>query len=294
MLTASLLAALCMPAHAQVAPDTPPEPGDRPQTVANGYLPLWELGLIGGAAFTPAYPGSSGRSSRVLALPYFVYRGKVLRTDAGGLGARLITSDRIELDAGVSLSLPARSDKNSARAGMPDLGTLLEAGPRLKIKLLQIDPTTRLRLELPLRAVLSTNSGVKHRGFTFEPRIGLGTRFVEQRTSVDASFGAVFGDSGLNRYLYDVSPQYALPSRPAYHARAGLTLLRAGLSASHNYTPDVRLFGFLRYESYAAATNRDSPLLTAANGVGAGFGIAWTFRRSSTMSPTPTMTATSQ
>ena len=52
-----------------------------PALAAEPALPLWEAGVFGGTAATPAYPGSSERSTRTLALPYLIYRGKVLRAD---------------------------------------------------------------------------------------------------------------------------------------------------------------------------------------------------------------------
>ena len=46
-------------------------------------LPLWEAGVFAGVASTPAYPGSTDRSQRSLALPFFIYRGEVLRRQTG-------------------------------------------------------------------------------------------------------------------------------------------------------------------------------------------------------------------
>lgn len=98
-------------------------------------LPLWEVGLIGAIASTPAYPASDQRSQRSLVLPYVIYRGEILRADQSGVGARLFYNDAVELDVGFALSLPARSDDVPARSGMPDLGALIEFGPRLKFNL---------------------------------------------------------------------------------------------------------------------------------------------------------------
>jgi outer membrane scaffolding protein for murein synthesis (MipA/OmpV family) len=57
-------------------------------------------------------------------------------------------------------------------------------------------------------------------------------------------------------------------------------LLRAGLFGSRKLSPDLRLFGFLRYESYAGAANRDSPLMKKPTGASIGVGLAWTLARS--------------
>jgi outer membrane protein len=251
------------------------------QQSATPVLPLWEAGIVGGAVSTPAYPAADDRSSRLLALPYLIYRGEILRSDASGIGARLLRTDRVEFDVGFAASLPARSDHVAARAGMPDLGFLGEFGPRLKVFLVNPTPTSRLRLDLPLRAVMEFRGGVRRRGTTFEPRLVFETREAGSPWSYDASLGLVIGDSGINRYFYEVAPQYATAARPAYQARSGLMLVRAGLSASYKLNQDVRLFGFVRGESYAGAANRDSPLARQSTGGSIGVGFAWTLGRSS-------------
>ena len=243
-------------------------------------LPLWELGVLGGTASTPAYPGSADRSTRSLVLPFLIYRGKVVRADQSGIGARLFRSDGVELDVGLAASLPARSDDVAARAGMPDLGTLLELGPRLKVKLAQPGENSRLRLDIPLRAVIEARSGLRTQGWTFEPKVVYELRGPREDWTFDANIGMVFGDRKINRYFYEVAPQYATAERPAYEADPGLMLVRTGASASRLVTPDLRLFGFVRYESYAGAANRDSPLLRQNTGASIGVGFAWTIQRS--------------
>ena len=242
--------------------------------------PLWEFGALAGAASTPAYPGAAGRSARAIALPFLIYRGKVLRADQSGVGARLLRTDAAEADVGFALSLPARSDEVAARAGMPDLGSLVEFGPRLKLKLAELSPSSRLRLELPLRAVIEVRGGLHRRGWTAEPKLVWETRGPQDAWSTDASLGLVAGDAAINRYFYQVDPRYATAARPAYAAGAGLMLLRAAFSGARKLTPDVRVFGVLRYDSYAGAANRASPLMKRASGVSAAIGISWTLGRS--------------
>ncbi|MES2018253.1 MAG: MipA/OmpV family protein [Pseudomonadota bacterium] len=243
-------------------------------------LPLWELGVFGGAATTPAYPGSSDRSTRALALPFILYRGEVLRVDQQGIGARLLRSERIELDVGLAASLPARSSDVAARAGMPNLGVLLEAGPRVKVTLARPDPGSRIRLDLPLRSVIEARSGVRSQGWTFEPKIVYESNAPGEKWTFDANLGMVFGERKVNGYFYEVLPQYATLERPAYRADAGLMLVRAGISGSRMLGHDLRVFGFVRYESYAGAANRDSPLMQKRTGTSAGVAFAWTFKRS--------------
>jgi len=265
----ALLLTLMAPAAAQqLAPTPAPD------------LPLWEIGLFGGAASTPAYPGADDRSTRAIALPLLIYRGKVIRADRSGIGARLINTERVELDLGFALSLPARSDDVSARAGMPDLNSLLEFGPRLKVLLAEPSAASRVRLELPLRAPVELKSGFRRQGLVFEPRVVFETSGQGGKWQADANLGAVFGNARLHQYFYEVAPRYATAERPAYHATGGLMMTRLGLSLSRRISPDWRVFGFTRYDNYLHAANRDSPLFRKGSGLSIGAGFTWTAHRS--------------
>ncbi|MGJ9417884.1 MipA/OmpV family protein [Massilia sp. CMS3.1] len=242
--------------------------------------PLWELGLAAGVVSTPSYPGADDRETRGLALPTVIYRGKVFRADGGGIGARVFKSDTAELDIGLAASLPARSDDVAARAGMPDLGGLAEFGPRLKLRLARFDAQSGLRADLPLRAVMEVRSGVRHQGYTFEPRLVYERRSADGKWLFDAQVAAVVGDGKINRYFYEVRPEYANATRAAYSADAGLILVRVGVFAARVINPDLRVYGFLRAENYGVGSNRSSPLHLRDNGLSAGFGLSWTIKRS--------------
>lgn len=255
--------------------------GMAPAWAAEPALPLWEAGIFGGTAVTPAYPGASERSTRSLALPFLIYRGKVLRADRSGVGARLLNTDRLDFDIGFALSLPARSSDVPARRGMPDLGTLVEFGPRLKIKLAEPTPHGRLSLELPLRAVIEARGGLRRQGATFEPRLAYRLQDEGGAWHLDASLGAVLGNAAINDYFYGVAPTLATPQRPSYAAKSGLMLTRLGLGGSYLLQRDWRAFAFLRYDNYTGAANHASPLLRQNSGTSAGIGLLWTWRRAS-------------
>jgi len=260
-------------AHA-ASPDAPAVPPTQP---------LWELGVAGGMVSAPSYPGAADRETRALGLPLLIYRGKVFRADQSGIGARLFRSDAAELDVGLAASLPARSDDVEARAGMPDLGALAEFGPRLKLRLARFDEYSGLRAELPLRAVMEVRSGLRHQGYSFEPRLAYDRRSLDGKWLFEANLSAVVGDGKINRYFYEVRPEYATAARPVYHARSGLVLVRAGVFAAHAISRDLRLYGFVRAENYGVGANDDSPLHLRDNGVSAGFGLTWTIRRSAAL-----------
>lgn len=243
-------------------------------------LPLWELGVFAGGLSSPAYPASSERSTRALVLPTFIYRGEVFRSDRGGVGARLLHTEDTELDIGFAASLPASSQDIPARQGMADLGTLIEFGPRLKGTLAPPSPGSSVRYELPLRTVLEINNGVRNQGFALEPEIRYEVRDVGAGWRMSTSASLVLGDSRLNQYFYGVPADLATAQRPAYTAQAGLITTRLTLNASRSLGPDVRVFAFVRAESYAGSANTASPLYQQSTGTSAGLGLNWTLSRS--------------
>ena len=243
-------------------------------------LPLWEVGLLGGLAATPSYPASAERASRALVLPFLVYRGEILRADREGVGARLVHTRDVEFDVGLAASLPSNSTDSAARQGMPDLGTLIEVGPRLKWIVTRPAPGSRVQIELPLRAVLEFNSGVQRQGLVLEPQLKSETHDVDDDLRMNASASLVFGDRSLNNFFYSVKPEFATTLRPAYEAQAGLISTRLSLSTSKKLNKDIRVFGFLRFESYAGAANQGSPLYRQSSGTSVGLAATWTLGRS--------------
>lgn len=243
-------------------------------------LPLWEAGLFGLGATQPAYPGAEDRTSRMLGLPYLVYRGEYLRADRGSAGVRALKTPRVELDVGFAASLGSHSSGIAVRRGMADLGYMIEFGPRLKVNLGDVSSgQSDSRLQFPLREVIDISHGFRSRGIAFEPEWVTGTR-LPKRWFISTSLGAIFGDTTLASTFYGVAPAEATPTRSSYTAKGGLIALRAGLLASQALTPDVRLFYILRFESLAGAANRDSPLVRRDAGWSAGIGIAWALARS--------------
>jgi outer membrane scaffolding protein for murein synthesis (MipA/OmpV family) len=222
--------------------------------------PLWEIGVLGLAVAQPAYPGAAARTSRALALPYLIYRGEWLRADSGGAAVRAIKTPRLELDLGFSGAFGASSQQIEARQGMPDLGTLVEFGPRLKWHLGEGEGQRHWRVELPLRGVFDLNHQFAHKGLSFEPEL-----VFERRNPVGWSFNTVaslvWGDQRLADTFYGVAPGLATGQRPAYAAQGGLIAQRLSLGVWQDLTPRLRLFGLLRFESVHGAANLDSPLL---------------------------------
>jgi outer membrane protein len=269
--------------HAQAAPA--PDPGalasDAPAAPTRPPLPRWELGVVGFGASQPAYPGAETSTQRALVLPYFVYRGEVLRTDRSSIGVRAVKTARFELDLGFSASLGSSADNVPARRGMADIGMLVEAGPQLKINLNDVtDGPGSSRIELPLRGVFDLDDDLQPRGVSFAPT-WVTSHQLPARWTMSTSLGAVLGTRKLNALFYEVSPSEATAERPAYTAKAGLVNWRAGLSFSRPIDRDVRFFVYLRQDALAGAANRDSPLVKRNSGTTASIGLSWTLMRSS-------------
>lgn len=254
----------------------------QPGAPARPALPLWEAGVFAAGASQPAYPGADERTQRTLPLPYLIWRGPVLRADQGAVALRALRTPRFELNVGFGGSLGSSSDDVDARRGMSDLGTLVEAGPRLVWNLVEPGPGGQApwRFDLPLRAVLDASDGLRHRGWALAPEL-VHERRLGGGWNAGLRFGPLIGDRRLADTFYGVDARDATPAREAYDARAGLVAWRLGLSLSRPLGDDLRLFAFTRLESVAGAANRASPLVRRDHGVAAGIGLAWTLARSS-------------
>ena len=278
-LTLALLGgAAALTAVAQTAPTVPIA-----RSAAITAEPKWELGGFAFAVSQQAYPGADQQAGGAIALPFFVYRGEILRADRGNLGLRAFKSAEFEFDLGAGASLGSNSRDIEARLGMPDLGTLIEFGPRLKWKFGAADAAPGSRgwqLELPLRGVFDLSDGFASRGVAFEPELQYSRRSQSGWTT-SASVGAVFGSRRLTEHFYAVAPAYATAARPAYEARAGLVAWRLGLNVVRPLSADWRLFVFGRIDSVAGAANANSPLVKRNTGASAGIGLSWTWMRSS-------------
>jgi outer membrane protein len=242
-------------------------------------LPRWEVGGVALGVSQQAYPGSDQRVQRAIALPYVIYRGEVLRADGNGAGLRAYRSRDVELDVSAAAAFGSSARGTAARRGLPDLGILVEAGPRLRWTLAGTRQDGRLRLDLPVRAVFDLEDNLAHRGFVFQPGLSW-DKEVRNGWSWGTSASLVFADQRLANTFYGVPASAAIPGRPAYDAKAGLLAVRLGASVSRAITRDWRVFGFARIDSVAGAANRDSPLVRERNGATVGLGVSWTWLRS--------------
>ncbi len=249
------------------------------QGPAGSAPPLWELGGVALGVSQSAYPGADQQVNRALALPYFVYRGDVLRADRDTAGIRAMKTETFELDVGFAGAFGAGTETIEARQGMRKLGTLVELGPRLKWDLGAGPAGGRLSAVFPVRAVLDLSDQAAHRGWSFEPKLTYARRSASG-WRYSASVSAIVADTRLAQTFYEVRSSEATALRPAYAAQSGLVSLRLGTTFSRSLGRDWNLFGFARLDSVSGAANESSPLVRRSTGATAGLGVTYTWMRS--------------
>jgi MipA family protein len=236
--------------------------------------PLWEAGLFAAGGSQQAYPGSKQQVNRGLVLPFLVYRGRVVRAEQGGVGLRAAHTDSIDLDIGFAGSFGSAASDNDARRGLPDIGWLVEFGPRLRWRI-----GHGFSAALPVRGVFDVSNRFDYRGIAVEPVVAWGSR--AQGWGYGVSLGLLAGDRRLADTFYGVAPIYATTTRPAFEAKAGLIATRLSFNLSRRLSPDWRFFAYARTDSVHGAANEASPLVDRKVGYSAGVGLAWTGFRSS-------------
>jgi outer membrane scaffolding protein for murein synthesis (MipA/OmpV family) len=259
-----LLAILATPSHAQ-----------SPQQV-----PQWELGLGAAALSVPDYRGSDERSTYVLPIPYFIYRGPLLKADREGARLDFLRADRVRVDLSVTAGPPAKSDDDGARAGMPDLDPTLEAGAALKVLLARSDDGRQaLSLQLPLRAAYATDlTYLEPIGWVASP--SLSYQFVAATGwQTGLSAGPLFATESYHDYFYEVAPEHATTTRPAFDARSGYSGTYARLTLAKRFTR-FWVGMFVRYDDLRGAVFEGSPLVRQTSSLMWGGGIAWVFAQS--------------
>ncbi|MBX3636595.1 MAG: MipA/OmpV family protein [Rubrivivax sp.] len=263
------LAGLMAPALALALAPVPAQ-AQRASAPAAG-LPLWELGLGAGALSLPHYRGSDQSQQWLLPVPYAVYRGDILRADRDGARAVLLETERIDFDLSAGASAPAKSRDNRARSGMPDLEPTVEFGPNLNLTLGR-GAGWKLDLRLPVTAVFTLGSDARHIGWAAAPNLNLDLR--AQGWNIGLLAGPLFGSRAYHAHFYEVAPEYAAATRPAYRARGGMAGWRFTGALSRR-SGDAWFGAFVRADSLAGARFDDSPLVRRRQHLSAGFALSW-------------------
>lgn len=272
----AILAALCLipPAHAE-------------------EKPLWEAGLGIGALRFPDYRGSDEAQVYPVPVPYFIYRGKILKADRDGVRGEIFNREYVELSMSLNATIPVKSENNAARRDMPDLQPTLELGPSLDLHLWRsADEAMKLDVVMPLRVPLTVENSPQFIGWVFSPRLNLDIEdvaghvggHVEGMAGWNLGLGAgpIFADRKFHEYFYSVAPQFATPDRPAYEADGGYSGMHFLLALSKRF-PDYWVGAYMRYDTLSGAAFEDSPLVRSKHYLSGGFGIAWMIGQSKRM-----------
>ncbi|HYA38665.1 MAG TPA: MipA/OmpV family protein [Candidatus Methylomirabilis sp.] len=244
--------------------------------VSAAELPRWEIGLGVGGLSIPDYRGSDQRRSYVLPLPYVQYRGDVFRIDDEGAHGDLFASDRVKLEISLAAGVPAKSDRNDARTGMPNLDPTVEAGPSLHFDLARNESRDRVwSLRFPLRAAAAVDlHHVQRIGWVFAPNLNFDALQVRGGWDLGVAVGPIYATEDNHDYYYEVAPEFATATRPAYDAPGGYSGSRLTLTANRRF-PTFWVGAFARYDNLSGAVFENSPLVKRKDSFMAGVGIAW-------------------
>jgi outer membrane scaffolding protein for murein synthesis (MipA/OmpV family) len=247
--------------------------------------PQWELGVgVAGIDF-PVYRGAEGRKSYLLPVPYVQYHGDVVKVDRDRMRGLLFRRDLVEMDVSVNGSVPVKSNDTAERYGMPDIDPILEIGPSVNVHLYFDDKRhTNLDLRLPVRAAISSDfSSVSFRGWLFQPSLNLDFRNMQQSGwNLGFVAGLLYADQRYHQYFYDVAPQYATPTRPAYSAGGGYSGAQFTVALSKRF-PGHWVGGFMKWDDLEGAAFMGSPLVTRGKAFSVGFAVSWILSTSDKM-----------
>ena len=247
--------------------------------------PLWEAGA--GAAFIdfPIYRGADERRSYVLPVPYFAYNGEVLQINRERVRGLFYRHNNVEVDVSINGSVPAESKDTGARQGMPDLDPTLEVGPSLNIHLYNSESgKTGVDLRMPLRAVTASDfRHFKQAGWLFQPQLALDILDVRQSGwRIGVVGGLIFSDKRYHRYFYNVAPEYATATRPAYNAHGGYSGTQFIVASSKRHKGHW-MGGFMKWDNLSGAAFENSPLVKSQQYFTIGFAMTWVFDKSDKM-----------
>jgi len=232
-----------------------------------------DLGLGFGLLSYPNYLASDQQNGLIFPYPYVQYSSDTLQIDKDGLEQKLFSIDELTLKLSISGSLPVSS--SGIREGMPELDPAGEIGPSLLYTVYK-DASTSLQMELPIRAVFSTNfKGVDYRGYIYEVKT-----LLEYKNDNNYLFefhsGAVFGDKHYHDYLYGVAPEYQTTTRNTYQAHSGYAGYKTSIGISKKFQKFwVGTFG--RHYNFTHSSFNNSPLKVKNSSIYGGLAIAYLF-----------------
>jgi outer membrane protein len=262
--------ALTLVAAAQAA-----DPGE-----SDPKLPLWEAGIGVGGLTLPAYKGSSTTRVYVAPLPYFVYRGEILRANRDGVGLKVLGAQNWKLDLSLSGELPVESS-GTKREGMKDLPLVGEVGAVLKYDFFN-SPSLQWQLRVPLRYATGIHlNGLQSVGWISDPGLWVtgDVSLLGARWDWGASASVNFQNEKFNSFYYGVGATDATPTRSRYFAGGGYSGADLRVGAIHRFGRFVAS-GFVGMSNISGATFANSPLVQQTTNFYTGVAVFWVLKKS--------------
>ncbi len=249
-------------------------------TLTGKKLPLWEFGVFGLAARLPHYRGSDEYKNYLFPLPYFVYRGKKIKADRGGVRGIFWRNKRVEIDLSLSGNPPV-SDDNKSREGMPEMDSLVEVGPAFRYYFQEVDDRNALFLQANLRMAFSFgfDDGIdtEYQGYISDLSLVYknSKTFSQYKIRYHLSVGMQYADAMLHGYFYDVPSQYVTPEREFYKSEGGYGGVQVSGSFMKDLTDGVSIGLYSRWSNSDGTVYQDSPLVTTTNNYVVGCLLLW-------------------
>jgi len=244
--------------------------------------PLWEIGAGVAAINFPIYRGANERRAYLLPVPYIAYNGEVIQVNRERVRGLIFRKDKVEMDISMNGSVPAKSSDSVERQGMPDLDPTLEVGPSLNTHFYYSDDKrVNFDMRLPVRGVVASDfKHVQSAGWLFQPQLNLDARNVDHSGwNIGLVGGLIFADRRYHQYFYNVAPQYATASRPAYTASGGYSGTQF-IFAFNKREGRRWMGGFVKWDDLKGAVFADSPLVRSKQYLTFGFAITWVLDKS--------------
>ena len=240
----------------------------------------WEGGIGVGAVYGPDYRGSDEYRSFISPIPYFVYRGKVIRSDREGVRGNFLRTDRYEFTLSASASITPETDKSTLREGMPELGSTIEFGPSFNINLTGDSFAQGWHLQIPWRAVFAIGADESgYIGSVFTPQLVYRNKFNDWTFGYRA--GITFADEDYHDYYYKVDQQYVTASRNYFDASGGYSGWNSQAAVSRKFThgnTSTQLAFFIRYDNINGTDFTKSPLVVTDHVYRGGVALIWVIK----------------
>ena len=131
-------------------------------------------------------------------MPFFAYRGPILRADRDGARAILFAGRRVVVDVSLGASVPTKSKDDEARSGMPDLAGTFEIGPNLVVELWQAsNRKLKVELRMPVREAITLERSPRAIGLTFSPNLNLDISGLPGKGNLGLLAGPLFARPAL-------------------------------------------------------------------------------------------------